>query len=58
MSIKKRTANGSILSHDIFCSVLNRSGNDSGTTKKMNTKSRMATAVPRKIKRVQFNKTE
>jgi hypothetical protein len=43
----KFTAKGSILSQEIFCSDLNRSGNDSGTIKNINIKSKIATAVPK-----------
>ncbi len=43
------TANGSILFQDTFWSVLNRSGNDSGTIKNINNKSNRATPVPKKL---------
>ncbi len=48
--MQKHTANGSISAHDIFCSVRNRSGNDSGTIKKINNKSNKATSVPKQKK--------
>ena len=52
------TEKGSILSQEIFCSDLRRSGKDSGTAKKIKIKSNTATPVPVRTKQkgFEFNK--